>query len=67
MPRISLTLAALLALVAAAPASAQPMEALLIQNSAPWGANAWQSELIAAGIPFDQVRYSDVANPKLVQ
>jgi len=44
------------------PALAQQEEALLIQDSAAWGHDAWVAELNIAGIPFTQINSADLAS-----
>jgi len=41
--------------------SARAQEALLIQDSEPWGSNAWQAELAAAGIAYTEIGSADLA------
>ena len=47
------------------PGSAMAQEALLIQDSAPWGYSAWQTELSAAAVPYTQIGYASVAGTQL--
>ena len=48
-------------------ASAQQGEVLVIQESAPWGYNAFQAVLNAAGIQYTQINYNVVAQTNLDQ
>ncbi len=47
----------------ATPAAAQ--EALLIQDSNPWGYTAWQSELATAAVPYTQIGNASVSTTQL--
>ena len=40
-------------------------QALLIQDEAPWGDDAWNAELTAAGIPYTQIGSADLASTNL--
>ncbi len=61
-----LTLLVPLIAMAFAPAlQARAQEALLIQDHEPWGSDAWQSELTAAGIVYTEIGSADVASTDL--
>ena len=64
---LSLLASALLTLLLALPAQAQQWEALLIQDSAAWGNDAWNVELTAAGIQYTQIQSSALAAENLTQ
>ncbi len=57
----------LLALALTGSASAQQGEALLIQDSAAWGYDAWNAELTLAGINYTQIGSADLAAENLNQ
>jgi len=57
----SLLVAAALAL----PWGAAAQQALLIQDTAPWGDDAWVSEMATAGIPYTQIGSADLASTNL--
>ncbi len=59
--------ATLLALLLAAPAAAQPVDMLLIQDTEPWNADAWQSELMAAGVNWTQIQAAQIQGTDLTQ
>ena len=60
------TLIFTLAAVAFAPAlRAGAQEALLIQDHYPWSSDAWQAELVAAGISYTEIVSADVASTDL--
>ena len=47
------------------PRPAAAIEALLIQDSYPWGSNAWQAELDDQGIPYTQLNSANLVNTNL--
>ncbi|MDP7111690.1 MAG: hypothetical protein QGH45_06995, partial [Myxococcota bacterium] len=63
----ALLAATLFSLLLATPAAAQQGEALLIQDGAAWGYDAWNVELTAAGIPYTQIASADLAAENLGQ
>ena len=64
MRRFTITLT-LIALAFAPALQARAQEALLIQDSEPWGADAWQQELTAAGISYTEITSADLATVTL--
>ncbi|MDP7112948.1 MAG: MopE-related protein, partial [Myxococcota bacterium] len=64
MRRFTTTLM-LIALAFAPALQARAQEALLIQDSEPWGADAWQTELTAAGITYTEITSADLATTTL--